>query len=93
MLIHRIFYKPRIKNRNARSRRVPSGRCLRVETLEIRTPLSSGLVAGIEAVVAQRVVETGFVIPGPPQRLEWTMLEATSVDQAISDRFVKKPGS
>jgi hypothetical protein len=84
MLVHRIFYKPRIKNRNARSRRFLSGPCLRLEALENRTPLSSGLVVGIEAVVASRAVETGSVIPGQPQRLEWTMVEVTSVDQAIS---------
>ena len=84
MLIHRIFYKPRIRNRHARSRRFPSRICLRLETLENRTPLSSGLVVGTEAVAASRTVETGSVIPGAPQRLEWTVVEATSVDPAVS---------
>ena len=84
MLIHRIFHRPRIKNRSARGRRVPNGLCLRLECLENRTPLSSGLVVGIEAAIASQVVEIGSVMPGSPLHLEQASIEATRIDQVIA---------
>jgi hypothetical protein len=84
MLIHRIFHRPPIKYRNARGRRIPSGLCLRLECLENRTPLSSGLILGIEAVIVSRAVEIRSVMPGSPVHFELASIEANSIDQAIS---------
>ena len=84
MLIHRIFHRPRTKNPNARGRRFSSGICLRLESLENRTPLSSGLGAAIEAAVVSRAAEIGFSIPHLPLVVEWTSLGASISDQAAS---------
>jgi hypothetical protein len=84
MFIHLIFHRPPIKYRNARGRRFPNGLCLRLECLENRTPLSSGLIVGIEAVIASRAAEIGSVMPGSPVHLEQASIEANSIDQAIS---------
>ena len=84
MFIRRIFHRPPIKYRNARGRRLPNGLCLRLECLENRTPLSSGLIVGIEAAIASRAVEIGSVVPGSPVHLEQASIEANSIDQAIS---------
>ena len=84
MLIHRIFHRPRTKNPNARGRRFSSGICLRLESLENRTPLSSGLGAAIEAAVVSRVAEIGLPIPHLPLVVEWTSLGASISDQAAS---------
>jgi hypothetical protein len=84
MLIHRIFHRPPIKYRNARGRRFPYGLCLRLECLENRTPLSSGLIVGIEAVIASGAVEIGSVVPGSPVHFEMASIEANTIDQAIS---------
>ena len=84
MLIQWIFDRPPIKYRNTRGRRFPNGLCLRLECLENRTPLSSGLIVGIEAVIASRAVEIGSVMPGSPVHFELASIEANSIDQAIS---------
>jgi hypothetical protein len=84
MLIHRIFHRPPIKYRNPRGRRFPNGLCLRLECLENRTPLSSGLILGIEAVIVSRAVEIGSVMPGSPVHFEQASIEANSIDQALS---------
>jgi hypothetical protein len=55
-----------------------------LECLENRTPLSSGLILGIEAVIVSRAVEIRSVMPGSPVHFEQASIEANSIDQALS---------
>ena len=84
MFIHRIFRRRRIKIPSCRGRRARSTLSLALESLENRTPLSSGLGAAIEAAVVSRAAEIGFSIPRLPLVVEWTSLGASITVQAAS---------
>jgi hypothetical protein len=84
MFIPRIFPKTRTKDPACRGRRPRAGRCLQLESLENRTPLSTGLGAGAEAPVIVQTVEVGQFIPRLALAVELTTLATSSSQAAIS---------
>jgi hypothetical protein len=85
MLIHRIFHRPRIESPSTRARRSSRGLCFPLESLENRTPLSSGLGAAIEVPVAARAVELASYNPRPPVLLDWISLGASGSGEATAN--------
>jgi hypothetical protein len=85
MLIHKFFFQ---KHRHATSdsrRRRPRPACqFQWESLENRTPLSSGLAGGVEPPVNVLAVEVGLFALRVERAVEWAILEADGAQPTAS---------
>jgi hypothetical protein len=83
MNFHFIFHELRTKKSAPRGRRSRSMLRLEAESLENRTPLSSGLGTAMEPIVVRPASEIGMYFPASPA-IELTSLQFRVFDLAVS---------